>query len=135
MIRSATLPGLPRPVTRVVLGTMMLGTRLSEAESFAVLDRAFELGLTALDLLGAMVVVDRAKLISDSKYDKLSANDKLARLLGVLKLTNAIPPMLTNLTVFAAVNAWSSGIGPPPGMIGPSPSSVAEVAPSLMMAS
>jgi aryl-alcohol dehydrogenase-like predicted oxidoreductase len=28
---------------------MMLGTRLSEAESFAILDRAFELGLTALD--------------------------------------------------------------------------------------
>jgi len=72
------------------------------------MEGAIILGLTALDLLGAMVVVDRAKLISDSKYDKLSANDKLARLLGVLKLTNAIPPKLTNLTVFAAVNAWST---------------------------
>jgi hypothetical protein len=70
------------------------------------MEGAIILGLTALDLVGAMVVVDRAKAISDGKYDKLSAKDKLARLLDVLKLPNAIPPKLANLAAFAAANHW-----------------------------
>jgi hypothetical protein len=56
------------------------------------MEGAIILGLTALDLLGAMVVVDRAGMMSDSKYDKLVAKDKLARLFDVLKVPNAIPP-------------------------------------------
>ena len=70
------------------------------------MEGAIILGLTALDLLGAMVVVDRAGVMSDSKYDKLVAKDKLARLLDVLKVPNAIPPKLTNLSAFAATNSW-----------------------------
>jgi hypothetical protein len=70
------------------------------------MEGAIILGLTALDLLGAMVVVDRAKAISDSKYDKLPAKDKLARVLGVLKLPKAIPAKLMNLSAFATANNW-----------------------------
>ena len=70
------------------------------------MEGAIILGLTALDLLGAMVVVDRAGVMSDSKYDKLVAKDKLARLLEVLKVPNAVPPKLTNLSAFAATNNW-----------------------------
>ena len=55
------------------------------------MEGAIILGLTALDLLGAMVVVDRAGVMSDSKYDKLVAKDKLARLLDVLKNTECHP--------------------------------------------
>jgi hypothetical protein len=40
------------------------------------MEGAIILGLTALDLLGAMVVVDRAGVMSDSEYDKLVAKDK-----------------------------------------------------------
>lgn len=64
------------------------------------------LGLTALDLLGAMVVVDRVGVVSDRKYDGLAAKDKLARLLDVLRVGNAIPAKLTNLATFAAANNW-----------------------------
>ncbi len=70
------------------------------------MEGAIILGLTALDLLGAMVVVDRARVMSDSKYDKLVAKDKLARLLEVLKVPNAVPPKLTNLSAFASTNDW-----------------------------
>lgn len=70
------------------------------------MEGAIILGLTALDLLGAMVVVDRAAVMSDSKYDKLVAKDKLARLLDVLKVPNAIPAKLTNLSAFAVANNW-----------------------------
>jgi hypothetical protein len=72
------------------------------------MEGAIILGLTALDLLGAMVVVDRAGVMSDGKYDKLVAKDKLARLLDVLKVPNAFPPKLTNLSAFAATNNWAT---------------------------
>ena len=49
VMRHGQVPGVTRPVPRLVLGTMMLGNRLSEPESFALLDRALELGATALD--------------------------------------------------------------------------------------
>ena len=55
-----------------------------------------------------MVVVDRAGVMSDSKYDKLVAKDKLAGLFDVLKVPNAIPAKLRNLSVFAATNNWST---------------------------
>ena len=70
------------------------------------MEGAIILGLTALDLLGAMVVVDRAGVMSDSKYDKLYAKDKLAALLDVLKVPQAIPAKLSHLTAFAAANGW-----------------------------
>jgi len=70
------------------------------------MEGAIILGLTALDLLGAMVVVDRAGVMSDSKYDKLVAKDKLAMLFDVLKVSNAVPATLTHLSAFAATNSW-----------------------------
>jgi hypothetical protein len=70
------------------------------------MEGAIILALTALDLLGAMVVVDRAKAMSDTQYDKLYAKDKLAKLLDVLKVAHAIPSKLTNLSAFAAANSW-----------------------------
>jgi hypothetical protein len=66
------------------------------------------LGLTALDLLGAMVVVDKSALMSADKYDNLKAKQKLARLLDVLKVPQAIPTKLMNLSAFAAANGWTS---------------------------
>lgn len=72
------------------------------------MEGAIILGLTALDLLGAMVVVDRAGAMSASKYDKLVAKDKLARLLDVIKVPNALPAKLANLSPFAATNNWST---------------------------
>lgn len=70
------------------------------------MEGAIIMGLTALDLLGAMVVVDRARVMSDRKYDKLVARDKLARLFDVLKVSNTIPAKLTNLSAFAGANSW-----------------------------
>lgn len=48
-MRYGTVPGTDRPVSRLVAGTVMLGTQLTEDESLAVLDRGFELGVTTLD--------------------------------------------------------------------------------------
>jgi len=48
-IQYGHVPGLAQPIARVVQGTTMLGTVLDEAESFALLDRVFELGVTTLD--------------------------------------------------------------------------------------
>lgn len=48
-MRYGRVPGIDRPVSRVVQGTTMLGTVLGEAESFALLDRVLELGCSALD--------------------------------------------------------------------------------------
>jgi hypothetical protein len=70
------------------------------------MEGAIILGLTALDLLGAMVVVDREKAMNDKQYDKLTAKDKLAKLLGVLKVPDAIPAKHSNLSAFAAANSW-----------------------------
>ncbi len=72
------------------------------------MEGAIILGLTALDLLGAMVVVDRVAVMSDSKYDKLSAKDKLGQLLDVLKVPLTIPAKLTELGSFAAANGWTT---------------------------
>jgi hypothetical protein len=72
------------------------------------MEGAIILGLTALDLLGAMVVVDRAAVMSASKYDDLPAKKKLARLLDVLKVPDSIQAKLVNLTAFASVNGWTT---------------------------
>lgn len=73
------------------------------------MEGAIILGLTALDLLGALVVVDKCALMSDAKYDKkLNASEKLARLLDVLKVRQANPAKLTELSAFAAANGWTS---------------------------
>ena len=72
------------------------------------MEGAIILGLTALDLLGAMVVVDRAAAMSASKYDNLPAKQRLAELLDVMKVPTAIPAKLSQLAAFAATNGWQT---------------------------
>lgn len=68
------------------------------------------LGLTALDLLSAMVVVDRTRTMTEAQFDsrKTTHKDKLAALLKVLKVPQAIPGKHADLAAFAAANGWSS---------------------------
>jgi hypothetical protein len=71
------------------------------------MEGAIILGLTALDLLGALVVVDRVAAMSESKFDKLAAAEKLTKLLGTMKVPLAIPSRFTELAAFAATNGWA----------------------------
>ena len=66
------------------------------------------LGLTALDLLAALVVVDRAAAMGASKFDDLPAKVKLAKLLETMKVPAAIPAKYAELVAFAATNGWQS---------------------------
>jgi hypothetical protein len=70
------------------------------------MEGAIILGLTSLDLLGAMVLVDRASVMSASKYDGLKAAFKLKKLLETIKVPPAVPARLSNLAAFAAANGW-----------------------------
>jgi hypothetical protein len=66
------------------------------------------LALTALDLLAALIVVDRAGAMGASKFDDLAAKVKLAKLLETMKVPNAVPAKYSNLAAFAATNGWRS---------------------------
>ena len=46
--------------------------------------------------------------MSDSKYDKAYAKDKLAALFDVLKASQALPQKYQELSGFAAVNGWTT---------------------------
>jgi hypothetical protein len=70
------------------------------------MEGAIILGLTALDLLGALVVVDRTSAMGESKFDKLTAGEKLAKLLETMKVPTTIPVRLSELTAFATSNGW-----------------------------
>ena len=70
------------------------------------MEGAIIVGLTSLDLLGAMVVVDRSGVMGASKYDKLTAAHKLAKLFEVMKVSPSIPAKYTNLAGFAASQGW-----------------------------
>jgi aryl-alcohol dehydrogenase-like predicted oxidoreductase len=48
-VRYGEIPGLNKPVARVVQGTTMIGSDLDETKSFALLDQVFEMGGSALD--------------------------------------------------------------------------------------
>lgn len=48
-MRYGEIPGLNKPVARVVQGTTMIGSDLNEAESFALLDQVYELGCNTID--------------------------------------------------------------------------------------
>jgi hypothetical protein len=71
------------------------------------MEGAIILGLTALDLLGALVVVDRAGAMSASKYDGLTAAKKLAALLETIKVPATIPAQYSNLAGFATTQGWA----------------------------
>jgi hypothetical protein len=70
------------------------------------MEGAIILALTALDLLGALVVVDRVGAMGASKYDKLTAREKLEKLLETMKVAPGIPAKQSNLAAFAATNGW-----------------------------
>jgi hypothetical protein len=70
------------------------------------MEGAIILGLTALDLLAALVVVDKAAAMGASKFDDLSAKVKLTKLLETMKVQNAIPAKYSHLAAFAATNGW-----------------------------
>ena len=59
------------------------------------------LGMAALDLLSALIVVGRNRTISDAKHDKLCAAKKLRVLLQTLKVPADIPPRFKALATFA----------------------------------
>jgi hypothetical protein len=71
------------------------------------MEGAIILGLTALDLLGALVVVDQVGAMTASKYDRLPAAMKLAELLKVLKVPMVFPNRVRDLQLFADRNGWS----------------------------
>lgn len=53
-----------------------------------------------------MVVVDRSGVMGASKYDKLTAADKLAKLFEAMQVSPAIPAKYTNIAGFAASRGW-----------------------------
>ncbi len=65
------------------------------------------LGVTNLDLLSALVVVDRKGAMSDSRFDKLAAAEKLSRLLATMGVPATVPARASELAAFAASNGWS----------------------------
>lgn len=71
------------------------------------MEGAIILGLTALDLLGALMVVDQDAAMSASNYDRLPAASKLAKLLTMLRVPPVFPQRLGELAVFADKNGWS----------------------------
>jgi aryl-alcohol dehydrogenase-like predicted oxidoreductase len=48
-MRYGEIPGIDKPIARVVQGTTMIGSDLNEGESFALLDQVFEMGCNTLD--------------------------------------------------------------------------------------
>ena len=62
------------------------------------------LGMAALDLLGALIVVDRNESMTAGKYDDLSGAKKLQKLLSALKVQADIPHKYEALTRFAQNN-------------------------------
>jgi aryl-alcohol dehydrogenase-like predicted oxidoreductase len=48
-MRYGQIPGVNKPVARVVQGGTMLGSDLNEAESFALLDQVYQLGCNTID--------------------------------------------------------------------------------------
>ena len=62
------------------------------------------LGMAALDLLSALVVVDRCQSMSANQFDKLGAAKKLHALLKALDVPADIPPRYASLAAFAKQN-------------------------------
>lgn len=69
---------------------------------------ALILGLTALDLLGAVILVDHVGKMSATRYDKFSACKKLAALLEAINVQPDIPERYENLAALADDNGWTN---------------------------
>ena len=48
-MRYGEIPGLNKPVARIVQGSTMIGSDLDEARTFALLDQVYELGCNTID--------------------------------------------------------------------------------------
>ena len=64
------------------------------------------LGMAALDLLGALIVVDRDGSMTEAGYDKLHGAKKLRKLLGALEIQVDIPERYEALTRFAQRHSY-----------------------------
>lgn len=69
---------------------------------------SFILGMTALDLLSALIVVGRCRSMSARKHDRLGAAKKLHALLNALDVPVDIPTRYAALTAFAEKNGMSN---------------------------
>ena len=72
------------------------------------LEGSLVLGMAALDLLGALIVVDPNGSMSAGRYDGLPGAVKLRKLLKALKLQPGIPQRYKALSRFAKNNNWDS---------------------------
>ena len=72
------------------------------------LEGSLVLGMAALDLLGALIVVDRNGSMSAGRYDGLPGAVKLRKLLEALELQPDIPQRYKALSRFAMNNNWDS---------------------------
>ena len=72
------------------------------------LEGSLVLGMAALDLLGALIVVDPNGSMSAGRYDGLPGAVKLRTLLKALKLQPDIPQRYEALSRFAKNNNWDS---------------------------
>ena len=72
---------------------------------------ALILGLTALDLLGWLIVVDHAGKMTAAQYDKHNnARERLTALLEVLNVHPDIPKKYENLAALASANKWNGDV-------------------------
>ena len=65
------------------------------------LEGSLVLGMASLELLGALVVVDRCKSMSAREYDRLGGGKKLQELLAALNVQANVPQKYEALTAFA----------------------------------
>ena len=73
------------------------------------LEGSLVLGMAALELLGALIVVDRNGSMTARQYDELPGAKKLQKLLSALKVQADIPHKYEPLTRFAQKNGdWDS---------------------------
>jgi hypothetical protein len=73
------------------------------------MEGAIILGITNLDLLAALIVVDRAGAMDSDKFDWLAAEKKLRMLLQTMNVPISIPSKYSDLAAFAVSNNWSDG--------------------------
>jgi hypothetical protein len=70
------------------------------------MEGAIILGLTSLELLGALVVVDKTSTLTASQYEHLYAVKKVRTLLEVLNVEPVFPARSKNLAGFAGQQGW-----------------------------
>lgn len=99
-LRLYTDPNLRDPLKLALHWFQKSNTRAGGMEG------AIILGLTALELLGALVVVDITGRLTPAKYDRLSAAAKLSNLLAALNISAAFPDRVQDLAAFADVQRW-----------------------------